>query len=97
MPFEMAAPYRMPGTQPVALSASQAATEASASMASGAARATARSSQSSSKQAKALGAVVSADDTSPGQQRTRASLRRNLGWLDWLPRRPAPDHRRRGG
>jgi AcrR family transcriptional regulator len=37
------------------------------------------------------------DDTSPGQQRTRAFLRRNLGWLDRLPRRPAPDHRRRSG
>ena len=37
------------------------------------------------------------DDTSPGQQRTRAFLRRSLGWLDRLPRRPAPDHRRRRG
>jgi hypothetical protein len=37
------------------------------------------------------------DDTSPGQRRTRAFLRRNLGWLDRLPRRPAPDHRRRSG
>ena len=37
------------------------------------------------------------DDTSPGQQRTRAFLRRNLGWLDRLPRRPAPDHCRRSG
>jgi hypothetical protein len=29
-------------------------------------------------------------DASPGQRRTRAILRRNLGWLDRLPRRPAP-------
>ena len=29
------------------------------------------------------------DDRSPGQERTRAVLRRNLGWLDRLPRRPA--------
>ena len=29
------------------------------------------------------------DDGSPGQERTRAFLRRNLGWLDRLPRRPA--------
>jgi AcrR family transcriptional regulator len=36
-------------------------------------------------------------DASPGQRRTRAYLHRNLGWLDWLPRRPAPDHRRRSG
>jgi AcrR family transcriptional regulator len=36
-------------------------------------------------------------DGSPGQRRTRDFLRRNLGWLDWLPRRPAPDHRRRSG
>ena len=36
-------------------------------------------------------------DASPGQRRTRAFLRRNLGWLDRLPRRPAPDHRRRNG
>ena len=38
-------------------------------------------------------------DPSPGQGqgRTRAFLRRNLGWLDRLPRRPAPDHRRRSG
>ena len=36
-------------------------------------------------------------DASPGQRRTRAFLRRNLRWLDWLPRRPAPDHRRRSG
>jgi AcrR family transcriptional regulator len=28
------------------------------------------------------------DDRSPGQERTRAFLRRNLGWLDRLPRRP---------
>jgi hypothetical protein len=34
-------------------------------------------------------------DPSPGQRRTRAFLRRNLGWLDRLPRRPTPDHRRR--
>ncbi len=27
------------------------------------------------------------DDRSPGQERTRAFLRRNLGWLDRLPRR----------
>ena len=37
------------------------------------------------------------DDPSPGQARTRAFLRRNLGWLDGLPRRRAPDHRRRSG
>ena len=37
------------------------------------------------------------NDTSPGQQCTRAFLRRNLGWLDRLPRRPAPDQRRRSG
>ena len=37
------------------------------------------------------------DDASPGQRRTRAYLRRNLGWLDWLPRRPEPDHRRPSG
>ena len=37
------------------------------------------------------------NDGSPGQRRTRAYLRRNLGWLDRLPRRPAPDHRRRSG
>jgi AcrR family transcriptional regulator len=30
------------------------------------------------------------DDASPGQERTRAFLARNLGWLDRLPRRPAP-------
>ena len=36
-------------------------------------------------------------DGSPGQRRTRAFLRRNLGWLDRLPRRRAPDHRRRSG
>jgi AcrR family transcriptional regulator len=36
-------------------------------------------------------------DASPGQRRTRAFLRRNLGWLDRLPRRPTPDHRRRSG
>jgi AcrR family transcriptional regulator len=35
------------------------------------------------------------DDPSPGQRRTRAFLRWNLGWLDWLPRRRAPDHRGR--
>jgi hypothetical protein len=29
-------------------------------------------------------------DASPGQRRTRASLRRDLGWLDRLPRRPPP-------
>jgi AcrR family transcriptional regulator len=28
------------------------------------------------------------DDASPGQERTRAFLRRSLGWLDRLPRRP---------
>ncbi len=28
------------------------------------------------------------DDRSPGQERTRTFLRRNLGWLDRLPRRP---------
>ena len=37
------------------------------------------------------------DDTSPGQRRTRALLRRDLGWLDCLPRRPASAHRRRSG
>ncbi len=37
------------------------------------------------------------DDGSPGQRRTHAFLRRNLGWLDRLPRRRAPDHRRRSG
>jgi hypothetical protein len=37
------------------------------------------------------------NDGSPGQRRTRAFLRRNLGWLDRLPRRPAPDHLRRSG
>ena len=37
------------------------------------------------------------EDASPGQERTRAFLRRNLRWLDRLPRRPAPDHRRRSG
>ena len=36
-------------------------------------------------------------DASPEQRRTRAFLRRNLGWLDRLPRRPAPDLRRRCG
>jgi AcrR family transcriptional regulator len=36
-------------------------------------------------------------DASPGQRRTRAFLRRNLGWLDWLPRSPAPHDRRRMG
>ena len=30
------------------------------------------------------------DDASPGQRRTRAFLRRNLGWLDRLPRRAGP-------
>jgi AcrR family transcriptional regulator len=30
------------------------------------------------------------DDASPGQRRTRRFLRRNLGWLDRLPRRGAP-------
>jgi AcrR family transcriptional regulator len=35
-------------------------------------------------------------DASPGQRRTRAFLRRDLGWLDRLPRRPAPDRRRTG-
>ena len=30
------------------------------------------------------------EDESPGQGRTRAFLRRNLGWLDRLPRHPAP-------
>ena len=45
-----------------------------------------------------LGALrVWLGDASPGQRRTRAFLRRNLGWLDWLPRRPASDHRRRSG
>jgi AcrR family transcriptional regulator len=35
-----------------------------------------------------LGALrVWLDDPSPGQERTRAFLRRNLGWLDKLPRR----------
>ncbi len=29
-------------------------------------------------------------DASPGQRRTRAFLRRNLGWLDRLPRRAGP-------
>jgi AcrR family transcriptional regulator len=29
------------------------------------------------------------DDSSPGQRRTRAFLRRSLQWLDWLPRRSA--------
>jgi hypothetical protein len=29
------------------------------------------------------------EDASAGQRRTRAVLRRNLGWLDRLPRRPA--------
>ena len=29
-------------------------------------------------------------DASPGQRRTRAFLRRNLGWLDRLPHRPRP-------
>jgi AcrR family transcriptional regulator len=33
------------------------------------------------------------DDRSPGQERTRAFLRRNLGWLDRLPRRPARGRR----
>ena len=38
-----------------------------------------------------LGALrVWLGDASPGQGRTRAFLRRNLGWLDRLPRRPAP-------
>ncbi len=37
------------------------------------------------------------DDASPGQRRTRAFLRRNLGWLDRLPRCPAPHGRRRMG
>jgi AcrR family transcriptional regulator len=38
-----------------------------------------------------LGALrVWLEDASPGQERTRALLRRNLGWLDRLPRRPAP-------
>ncbi len=36
-------------------------------------------------------------DASPGQRRTRAFLRRNLGWLDWLPRSPALHDRRRMG
>ncbi len=36
-------------------------------------------------------------DASPGQRRTRAFLRRNLGWLDWLPRSPAPHDRPRMG
>jgi AcrR family transcriptional regulator len=31
------------------------------------------------------------DDASPRQQRTRGFLRRNLAWLDWLPRRPLQD------
>jgi AcrR family transcriptional regulator len=37
------------------------------------------------------------NDGSPGQRRTRAYLRRNLGWLDRLPRRPAAGGRRRSG
>ena len=37
------------------------------------------------------------NDGSPGQRRTRAYLRCNLGWLDWLPRCPAPHGRRRSG
>ncbi|GAA0577030.1 hypothetical protein GCM10009416_14540 [Craurococcus roseus] len=37
------------------------------------------------------------EDGSPGQRRTRAFLRRDLGWLDRLPRRPAPDLRRGSG
>ena len=38
-----------------------------------------------------LGALrVWLEDESPGQGRTRAFLRRNLGWLDRLPRHPAP-------
>ncbi len=37
------------------------------------------------------------DDTSLGQARTRAFLRRNLGWLDRLPRRPSAGARRRSG
>ncbi len=37
------------------------------------------------------------NDGSPGQRRTRAYLRRNLGWLDRLPRRPASAHRRQSG
>jgi AcrR family transcriptional regulator len=42
-----------------------------------------------------LGALrVWLEDTSPGQERTRAFLRRNLGWLDRLPRRQAPRDRR---
>ena len=36
-------------------------------------------------------------DASPGQRRTRAFLRRDLGWLDCLPRRPASARRRRSG
>ena len=37
-----------------------------------------------------LGALrVWLNDASPGQRRTRAFLRRNLHWLDWLPRRSA--------
>ena len=37
-----------------------------------------------------LGALrVWLGDASPGQERTRAFLRRNLGWLDRLPRRSA--------
>jgi AcrR family transcriptional regulator len=36
-------------------------------------------------------------DASPGQRRTRAFLRRNLGWLDRLPRRPSAGARRRSG
>ena len=43
-----------------------------------------------------LGALrVWLGDASPGQERTRAFLRRNLGWLDRLPRRPSADRRRR--
>jgi AcrR family transcriptional regulator len=34
--------------------------------------------------------LVWVDDASPGQRRTRAFLRRNLRWLDRLPRRSAP-------
>ena len=36
-------------------------------------------------------------DASPGQRRTRAFLRRNLGWLDRLPRRPSAGGRHRSG
>jgi hypothetical protein len=44
-----------------------------------------------------LGALrVWLDDASPGQQRTRAFLHRNLGWLDRLPRRPEPAPARDG-